>query len=103
MAVTIPAADLGAAAQLAGDQATRLLPVVTALVEQYAPDAPEAIQNEAAVRCAGWLGHTAAGSIAKVDTGPRSTEYAPGQLSALRHSGAMSLLAPWKLRRAGAV
>ena len=61
MAVTISAADLGAAAQLAGDQATRLLPVVTALVEQYAPDAPEAIQNEAAVRCAGWLGHTACG------------------------------------------
>ena len=103
MAVTISAADLGDAAQLSPDQATRLLSVATALVERYAPDAPEAIQNEAAVRCAGWLGHTAAGSIAKVETGPRSTEYAVGQKGARRHSGAMSLLAPWKVRRAGAV
>ena len=31
------------------------------------------------------------------------TQYAVGQTGALRHSGAMSLLSPWKLRRAGAV
>lgn len=104
MAVTITAGDLGAAAQLADhDQATRLLAVVTALVERYAPDAPEEVLNEAAVRCAGWLAHTAAGSIARVETGPKATEYAVGQKGALRHSGAMSLLAPWKMRRAGAV
>ena len=103
MAVTIVAADVALAAQVTAVDAARLLPVATALVERYAPDAPEAIQNEAAVRCAGWLGHTAAGSIAKVETGPKSTEYAVGQTGALRHSGAMSLLAPWKVRRAGAV
>ena len=103
MAVTISAAELAAAAQLDGDRATGLLPVATALVERFAPDAPEAVQNEATSRVAGWLGHTAAGSIAKVDTGPRSTEYAVGQTGALRHSGAMSLLSPWKVRRAGAI
>ena len=103
MAVTLDVPALAAAAQLDGDRATGLLPVATALVERYAPDAPEAVANEAAIRVAGWLGHTAAGSIAKVDTGPRSTEYAVGQKGALRHSGAMSLLAPWKVRRAGAV
>ena len=37
MAVTISAADLGDAAQLTGEQATRLLPVAMALVEQFAP------------------------------------------------------------------
>ena len=103
MAVTITAADLGVAAQLTADQATRLLPVATALVERYAPSAPAEIQNEAAIRVAGWLGHTAAGSITRVETGPRSTEFAASQKGALRHSGAMSLLSAWKTRRAGAV
>lgn len=42
--------------------------MATALVERYTPDEPEEIQNEAAVRCAAWLGHTAAGSIGKVET-----------------------------------
>lgn len=103
MAVTISAADLGAAAQLTNDQASRLLPVAKMLVERYAPAAPEEIQNEAAIRVAGWIGHTAAASISRVETGPRATEYAVGQTGALRHSGAMSLLVPWKVRRAGAI
>ena len=103
MAVTIEAADLAGPAQVDVAAATRLLPVATALVERYAPEAPEALQNEAAIRICGWLVHTAPGSIARVETGPRATEYAVAQKGALRHSGAMSLLAPWKVRRAGAV
>ena len=103
MAVTILAADVAAAAQLDEPTGTRLLAVATALVERFAPDAPEAIQNEAAIRVCGWLAHTAPGSIAQVTTGPRTTEYAVGQKGALRHSGAMSLLSPWKVRRAGAI
>ena len=101
--MTVDAATLAAAAQLTGKDAARLLAVAMALVEQYAPGAPEAIQNEATVRTAGWLGHTPVGSISRIQTGPRETEYTPGQTGALRHSGAMSLLAPWKVRRAGAI
>ncbi|MYA42601.1 MAG: hypothetical protein F4Z31_12715 [Gemmatimonadetes bacterium] len=103
MAVTVDAATVVAAAQVSEDQAARLLAVATTLVERYAPNAPEAIQNEAVIRVAGWLGQTPAGSFTRVQTGPRETEYAPGQKGALRHSGAMSLLAPWKVRRGGAI
>ena len=103
MAMTVDAGTVAAAAQVTADQAARLLPVASRLVEQYAPDAPEEIQNEAVIRVAGWLGQTPAGSLTRVQTGPRETEYAPGQKGALRHSGAMSLLAPWKVRRGGAI
>ena len=103
MAVTILVADVAVAAQLDEATATRLLAVATSLVERFAPDAPEGIQNEAAIRVCGWLDHSALGSIAQVTTGPRTTEYAVGQHGALRHSGAMSLLSPWKVRRGGAV
>ena len=104
MAVTISASDLADAAQLRdGTEAARLLAVATALVEDAAPGAPEAIQNEAAIRVAGWLAHTAPGSIRKVDTGPKSTEYAVSHTGGLRYSGALALLAPWVVHRAGAV
>ena len=36
-------------------EAARLLPVVTEMVDRHAITAPEAISNEAAIRCAGWL------------------------------------------------
>ena len=102
--VTITAAELADAAQLLpGVQASRLLRVVTVMVEKYAPGAPSDIQNEAVIRVAGWLAHTAAGSLARVETGPRITEYAVGQKGALRHSGAMSLLSPYKIRRGGVI
>ena len=46
---------------LSADTATaeRLLPVAVALVDRYAPSAPEAVRDEAAIRCAGWLGRPA--------------------------------------------
>ncbi len=103
MAVTITASELAEAAQLTPAQAARLLVVASALVVQFAPGAPEAVLNEAVVRTAGWLGHTPAGSLTRVETGPRSSEFAASQKGALRHSGAMSLLSPWKVRRGGAI
>ena len=69
----------------------RIATSAAALVERYAPDAPEAIQNEAYVRLAGWL----------YDSDPSSTS--PGGPVAMRASGAASLLAPWKVRRAGKI
>ena len=82
--------DVGRAVEAAG-----------ALCCRFAPDAPDAILREAIARCAGWLVQSPAGSLISVKTGPRETNYAAGQLGALRHSGAMSLLSPWKRRRAG--
>lgn len=81
----------------------RIVEVAAHLVCRYAPLAPAIVQKEAVWRCASWQLHANAGSISRVQTGPRETEYAVGQHGALRHSGAMSLLSPWKVRRAGAI
>ena len=90
---------------LSADTATaeRLLPVAVALVDRYAPDAPEAVRDEAAIRCAGWLVDQPSAAVRSVTTGDLSTDYTPTMVSALRHSGAMGLLTFWKIRRGGAV
>ena len=74
-----------------------------ALVERYAPSAPQAIKNEAVIRCAGWLHGQPAAAVRTEAQGEISTSYAPTMQSALRHSGAMALLTAWKVRRAGAI
>ena len=70
---------------------TRLLAVGTAHVERYAPGAPEPVQDEAVARVAGYL-------FDQPNAG-RGVAYA----SALRNSGAASLLLPWRVHRAGSI
>ena len=95
MAVTISSLALAAALR-AGDGTTalteplsgvivRLLGAATALVEGYAPNAPESVQDEAVVRLAGWM-----------------YDAIPGRTwaSAMGQSGAQSILSPWRSRRA---
>ena len=103
MAVTLTAPELAQAVGVDSTTATRLLPVATELVTRYAPDAPGAISNEAVIRCAGWLSEQPAASITSESEGDIRTSYSPSMLSALRHSGAMGLLSPWKVRRGGAI
>ena len=103
MAVTLTAADLAAVLGVESAIATRLLPVASALVERYAPDAPEAIQNEAAIRCSGWLNEQPAAAVRSERIGDIQTDYSPSNMSALRHSGAMALLTGWKVRRGGMI
>ena len=103
MALTLTAAELAEVIGVDSAAAARLLPVATALVTRYAPDAPAAISNEAAIRCAGWLAEQPSAAIRSETEGDVSTSYAPSMQSALRHSGAMSLLSTWKVRRAGAI
>ena len=81
--------------------ACRLGPVVAALVDRFASGAPAAVKTEAVIRASGWLAATKPG-IRKVGVSNIDIEYSGGQ-SALRHSGAMALLSPWKVRRAGAI
>ena len=83
--------------------ADRLHPVAVVLVERYAPKAPEAVQNEAVIRAAGWLREQPPAGIQSESIGDETYEYAPAMVSALRHSGAMALLSPWRVRRAGAI
>ena len=63
----------------------------TALVESYAPDAPDAIKDEAAARCGSYLLEHRGSSIDGRSQG-----------GLLRKSGAQSLLGPWHVRRAQA-
>ena len=101
MAVTITAASLGPAVGVTGAEATRLIGTVTALVDVYAPSAPDALSNEAAVRVAGWLTEQPAASIRSEREGEIQTDYAPSQTGAMLHSGAKSLLYPWRAKTAG--
>ena len=97
-ATTTLAAAIGASESVAG----RLGPVVAALVERYAEHAPDAVKDEAVIRSAGWLNASKPG-LRKVRRLKRiDIEFSGGQ-SALRLSGSMSLLSPWKVRRAGRI
>ena len=103
MAVTITAADLATAIRQPAEVAARLLAVVTELVENYAEHAPESIQNEAAIRAAGFLAQHPADGRRSTTVGAVSSSWAATHISALRHSGATALLSPWKIRRAGSI
>lgn len=83
--------------------AQRLGATAAALVERYAPDAPQLVRNEAVIRAAGWLREQPAAAVRSEGIGEVSTSYATTHVSALRHSGAMALLSPFKQRRAGAI
>ena len=103
MAVTLTSAELAEAVGVDSATATRLLAVASALVQRFADGAPAEISNEAAIRTAGWLAEQPSAAIRSATEGDISTSYMPTHTSALRHSGAMALLSPWKIRRAGAI
>ena len=81
----------------------RLGSTAAALVERYAPDAPQPVKNEATIRAAGWMREQPSAAVRSESVGDISTSYAATHTSALRHSGGMALLTGWKQRRAGAV
>lgn len=97
MAITMTATTLRRALRLTDTDAattaivTRLLGTATSLVLEHAPDAPDAVHNEAVVRLAGYL-------YDAPTSGPGA-----GYAHAWRNSGAQSMTAPWTSRRAGAV
>ena len=74
-----------------GTVLARVLRTSVAMVETYAPGAPEAIRDEAVVRLAGWL----------YDSDPSGATA--GGPQALRSSGAASLLGPYRIRRGGLI
>ena len=96
MAVNLTVSALLAALRLGNtaeetQEATRLLAYATSAVEKHAPDAPEAAQNEAVVRLAGY--------VFDQPFAGRGQAYA----NALRNSGAVAMLLPWVEHRAGAI
>ena len=103
MAVTITVSEVAAETGTDSATAERLLAVSVALIERYGANAPEAIENEAALRISGYLFAQPKASIRSESVGTLEAEYAPSRQGALRHSGGMALLSPWKVRRAGRV
>ena len=73
---------------------------MTTLVDRYAPHAPSEIKNEAAIRTAGYLQQHPMSGMGQESLGSLQVSLTTSQLSALRHSGSMALLSPWKVRRA---
>lgn len=74
-----------------------------ALVEREAPNAPQAVKDEAVVRFAGYWSQADFGTIAEEETGPKRRQYVVNHAGAFRRCGAQGLLSPWKVRRAGAI
>ena len=75
------------------DEATRLLAYATTAIERHLgdayEDAPEEVCNEAVIRIAGYLFDM-----------PQAARGA-GYADALRNSGALAVLAPYRVHRAG--
>jgi len=89
---------------LSDDRVDTLGATASALVERYAAGAPVAVKNEATIRTAGWLhGRPKSGETWQEIGDILNRRWPAGHKSALRHSGAMALLSPWKTRRAGAI
>ena len=84
-------------------RAAALGEAASAMVEQYAPGAPQALKNEALLRHAGYLAQADFGSIVKESIGPRDVEFATNHANAWRNSGAAALLSRWRVRRAGTI
>ena len=84
-------------------EADSLGAVASALVEQYAPNAPQTLRDEAVIRFAGALAQSDFGTISQESIGTRSVTYTTNHASAFRYSGAAMLLSKWRVRRAGAI
>ena len=99
MAVTLTVGDVAVAIRAATDASNVpapvaavlgfLVPAGSAIVLDYAPDAPDAIHNAALIRLAGWL----------YDADPTDSRIS----NALEVSGASAMLSRWRVQRAGAI
>ena len=101
--VTVTAQTVAAETGASTERAERVLPVAAEAAQRYAPGAPTAVLNEAVLRCCGYLLDHPADARRSETTGSVSSSWAATHSSALRHSGAMALLSPYKVRRAGAI
>ena len=81
--------------------ATQATAAAEATVGHFAPDAPDAIKLVAVNRLARWLQFFPADGTTNVGHGDQTlATMKAGAVSALRGSGALELLAPWRTPRA---
>ena len=83
------------------DIVTRRLGAATsAVIERFAPNAPQVLRDEAVIRFAGYLlgSETREFGVIRSDSvGPLSSSYITDHAAAFRRSGAQGLLAPWRV------
>ena len=79
----------------------RVAAAVSAKIEEYSSNAPQANRDEALVRGVAWLRDTR-GALPKESVGPLSVERVTHSGAWFLHSGAASMLTRWKERRGGA-
>ena len=107
MAVTIDAATLATEIGVSVERTTRILAVCIEKISEYLgdayADAPESIVNESTIRLAGYLGQSDYGTIRDEKIGERSVSYAMNHANSFRTSGAMFLLVPYRVHRAGVI
>ena len=103
MAVTLTAAELAAEVGAELDRAERILAVASAEVLEYAPHAPDVVQDEAVIRLGGYLAQSDYGTLRDESLGPYSKSFQMNHAMMFRNCGAMALLTRYKARRAGLV
>ena len=104
-ALTKAIAMLRSVARIADDEtAARLGAVAAAMVEDYAPDAPQPLKDEAVIRLCGYLSQAGSGAVPSHNIGTViSQEYITNHANAWRNCGAGMLLSRWRVRRAGSI
>lgn len=101
--VTLTVAALAEEIGASVERAERLLEAASERVLDYAPEAPDALLNEAVIRFAGYLNGSHYGGIIEDEIGPKRVQYTTNHAAAFRNSGAAGLLTRYKRRRAGAI
>ena len=85
------------------DAASALGSAAAAMIEDFAPSAPQPVKDEAVIRLAGyWAGSDFGGVESDTSVGNAAASYFKPPQSAFRYSGAMGMLSRWRVRRAGA-
>ena len=85
------------------ERADRVLAVATQMVNDYSPNAPDVLKDEAVIRFGGYLLGSDYGAIVDETLGPMSQTYAVNHAAAFRNCGAAMLLTRYRVRRAGAI
>ena len=101
--VTLTAAEIAEELLITVDRAAALLDFARARLQAYAPGAPVAAKTVAAWRYIGYLAEAEFGAVESDNVGPTTVNYVTNHAAAWRNSGAAGCVAPWRIRRAGAI
>lgn len=89
-------------ARISNSRLDMLAETACEIVQRYAPEAPQPIKREALFRLVGYLHGSDYGGFVSETLGPQSFTHASTNADFARRSGALALLSPYRIRRAGA-